>query len=288
MSEHLALRSSVGSHSSALPPSYHHHRRLPPPQQQHPDPLNSVWIRRLHLLPHQPPPPPPPPPLPQPQHHHDAVSTDESRTPPPPPPPMGAPGFGPFRWSPRPLRGAPLAAWDAASPVRSGGGGGGGTGPPMLSPFFRLPAPSPSPPVTDFGEFSPTMPLFEVGSSSGSGGFPGPSSRMIPGGSSSPFAMGVAAAAYPSHAVDMVPIRTLQDIHDRQQSVIPRNFAMRSPSSGSQHDGFSYWNMGRFRRNTTTSLVSPTGVTPSSFGKKRNADSSNFLPLKFRKMSGAT
>jgi hypothetical protein len=105
---------------------------------------------------------------------------------------MGAPGFGPFRWSPRPLRGAPLAAWDAASPVRSGGGGGGGTGPPMLSPFFRLPAPSPSPPVTDFGEFSPTMPLFEVGSSSGSGGFPGPSSRMIPGGSSSPFAMGVA------------------------------------------------------------------------------------------------
>ncbi|EEE59722.1 hypothetical protein OsJ_12155 [Oryza sativa Japonica Group] len=60
MSEHLALRSSVGSHSSALPPSYHHHRRLPPPQQQHPDPLNSVWIRRLHLLPHQPPPPPPP------------------------------------------------------------------------------------------------------------------------------------------------------------------------------------------------------------------------------------
>uniref|UniRef100_A0A0E0GS27 Uncharacterized protein n=1 Tax=Oryza nivara TaxID=4536 RepID=A0A0E0GS27_ORYNI len=324
MSEHLALRSSVGSHSSALPPSYHHHRRLPPPQQQHPDPLNSVWIRRLHLLPNQPPPPPPPPPLPQPQHHHDAVSTDESRTPPPPPPPMGAPGFGPFRWSPRPLRGAPLAAWDAASPVRSGGGGGGGgggTGPPMLSPFFRLPAPSPSPPVTDFGEFSPTMPLFEVGSSSGSGGFPGPSSRMIPGGSSSPFAMGVAAAAYPSHAVDMVPIRTLQiivaqkvtralvqtlhiwacasgetlltldllqDIHDRQQSVIPRNFAMRSPSSGSQHDGFSYWNMGRFRRNTTTSLVSPTGVTPSSFGKKRNADSSNFLPLKFRKMSGAT
>ncbi|KAB8093066.1 hypothetical protein EE612_019753 [Oryza sativa] len=59
MSEHLALRSSVGSHSSALPPSYHHHRRLPPPQQQHPDPLNSVWIRRLHLLPHQPPPPRP-------------------------------------------------------------------------------------------------------------------------------------------------------------------------------------------------------------------------------------
>uniref|UniRef100_A0A0E0D4Q6 Uncharacterized protein n=1 Tax=Oryza meridionalis TaxID=40149 RepID=A0A0E0D4Q6_9ORYZ len=263
MSEHLALRSSVGSCSSALPPSYHHHRRLPPPQ--HPDPLNSVWIRRLHLLPNQPPPPPPPPPPPLPQHHHDAVSTDESRTPPPPPPPMGAPGFGPFRWSSRPLRGAPLAAWDAASPVRSGGGG---TGPPMLSPFFRLPAPSPSPPVTDFGEFSPTMPLFEVGSSSGSGGFPGPSSRMIPGGSSSPFAMG--------------------DIHDRQQSVIPRNFAMRSPSSGSQHDGFSYWNMGRFRRNTTTSLVSPTGVTPSSFGKKRNADSSNFLPLKFRKMSGAT
>uniref|UniRef100_A0A0E0KHK6 Uncharacterized protein n=1 Tax=Oryza punctata TaxID=4537 RepID=A0A0E0KHK6_ORYPU len=283
MSEHLALRSSVGSRSSAPPPSYH--RRLPP---QHPDPLNSVWIRRLHLLPPNQPPPPPPtppplPPLPQAQHHHDAVSTDESRTP-PPPAPMGAPGFGPFRWRPRPLRGAPLGAWDAASSVRSGGG----TGPPMLSPFFRLPAPPPSPPVTDFGEFSPTMPLFEVGSSRGSGGIPGLSSRMIPGGSSSPFAMGVAAAAYPSHAVDMVPIRTLQDIHDRQQSVIPRNFAVRSPSSGSQHDGFSYWNMGRFWRNTTTSSISPTGVTPSSFGKKRNADSSNFLPLKFRKMSGAT
>ncbi|KAF0915127.1 hypothetical protein E2562_033711 [Oryza meyeriana var. granulata] len=78
----------------------------------------------------------------------------------------------------------------------------------MLSPFFRLPAPSPPPPVIDAGEFSNTMPLIEV---SGSDGFPGLSSRMIPGSSSHapPFAMEVAGAAYPSHAVDMVPIRTL-------------------------------------------------------------------------------
>uniref|UniRef100_A0A0D9VXL3 Uncharacterized protein n=1 Tax=Leersia perrieri TaxID=77586 RepID=A0A0D9VXL3_9ORYZ len=225
MSEHLALRSSVGSRSSALPP--YHHRGLPPPQ--HADPLNS------------------------------------SRTPPPPPPatPLRSPGFGPFRWSPRPLRGAPHGAWDAvnaaaASPSHSGGG------PPMLSPFFRLPAPSP--PVTDIGEFSPTMRLIEVGSSSGSGsgssGFPGLSSRMIAGGSThaTPFAMGVAGAAYPSRAVDMVPIRTL-------------------------HDGFSHWNMGRFRRNTATSSISPIGVEPGNFGKKRNANSNNFLPLKFRKMN---
>uniref|UniRef100_J3LRP1 Uncharacterized protein n=1 Tax=Oryza brachyantha TaxID=4533 RepID=J3LRP1_ORYBR len=149
-------------------------------------------------------------------------------------------------------------------------------------------------PVTDVGEFSNTVPLIEVSSSSGSGSgsaaFPGLSSRMTtPGGSShvARFAMGVAGSAYPTHPVDMVPVRTLQDIHDRQPSVIPRNFAMHSPSSGSQHDGFSYWNMGRFRRNTTAPSFPPSGVAPGNFGKKRNADSNNFLPLKFRKMSGA-
>jgi hypothetical protein len=54
MSEHLALRSSVGSRSSALP-SHHHHQHLVP----NPDPLASVWIRRLHLIPNPPPPPRP-------------------------------------------------------------------------------------------------------------------------------------------------------------------------------------------------------------------------------------
>ncbi|XP_015690022.2 WAS/WASL-interacting protein family member 3-like [Oryza brachyantha] len=298
MSEHPALRSSVDSRSSALPPPY---QRLPP---QHADPLNSVWIRRLHPIPDHPPPPPrppppPPPPLLQAAQPQDAVSTDESRTPPPPHPaaPLSAPGFGPFRWSPRPLRAAPPGAWDAvsatSSPVRSVSGGGG---PPMLSPFFRLPAPPLPQPVTDVGEFSNTVPLIEVSSSGGSGSgsgsaaFPGLSSRMTtPGGSShvARFAMGVAGSAYPTHPVDMVPVRTLQDIHDRQPSVIPRNFAMHSPSSGSQHDGFSYWNMGRFRRNTTAPSFPPSGVAPGNFGKKRNADSNNFLPLKFRKMSGA-
>ncbi|XP_062212079.1 uncharacterized protein LOC133913055 isoform X2 [Phragmites australis] len=177
MSEHLALRSSVGSRSSALP-SHHH---LPPA----PDPLASVWIRRLHLTPN-PPPPPRPPPLslraPPPPHQDNAVSTDESRTPPPPPAaPPRCVGFGPFRWSPRPLRGAPVAAWAAA------GASGGGGGAPMLSPFFRLPAP-PLPPVSDLGEVAPVRPLVGLGSrsgsGSGSGGYSGLSARVFGGGDS--------------------------------------------------------------------------------------------------------
>nr|CAB3498914.1 unnamed protein product [Digitaria exilis] len=179
MSEHLALRSSVGSRSSALPS--HHPRHSPAP-----DPLASVWIRRLHLTPNPPPPPrPPPPPLPRratPPSHQDAVSTDESRTPPPPPPPPPRrAGFGPFRWSPRPLRGAPVGAWDAAAAAVgvSVGGSGVGGGPPMLSPFFRLPAP---PPVAGFGEVAPARPLIGLGSHSGSSGFPGLSPPMVGGG----------------------------------------------------------------------------------------------------------
>jgi hypothetical protein len=81
-----------------------------------------------------------------------------------------------------------------------------------------------------------------------------------------------------------------QDLHDRQHGVMAQHFARHDPSSSSQHDEpFSYWNMGRFRRNTTTSSVSPIGVdvVPGNFGNKRNADSTSFLPLKFRKLSGA-
>ncbi|RLN43156.1 formin-like protein 14 [Panicum miliaceum] len=292
MSEHLALRSSVGSRSSALPS---HHQRLPPAH----DPLASVWIRRLHLTPN-PPPPPRPPPLPRratPPSHQDAVSTDESRTPPPPPrspPPRGA-GFGPLRWSPRPLRGAPQAgAWDAAAAVGGSACGTiGGGGPPMLSPFFRLPAPPPVMPVADFGEVAPVRPLIGLESHSGSSGFPGLSPPMA--GGSDPCATWMVAraagAAYPNHALDMVPIRTLNDLHDRQHGVIPArpNLARHDPSSSSQHDEpFSYWNMGRFRRNTTSSSITPISVAPASFGTKRNADSNNFIPLKLRKLNRAS
>ncbi|KAG8062230.1 hypothetical protein GUJ93_ZPchr0003g17399 [Zizania palustris] len=277
MSEHLALRSSVGSRSSALP-SYHH---LPASHQQPPDPLTSVWIRRLHLLPDQPQPPPPHPP-----QHQDAVSTDESRT--PPSASLRTAGFGPFRWSPHPLRGAALGSWDtvnAAAPAPTPVGSCGG--PPMLSPFFRLPA-LPPPPVADIGEFAPAMSLIGVGSSgSGRGGFAGLSSRMVVGGGTHAvrFAMGAAVSAYPSHAVDIVPVRTIHDIHGRQARVIPANFAGRASSSGGQHDEpVSYWDMWRFRRNTTTSSISQIGATPGNFGKKRNADPNNFLPLKSRRV----
>uniref|UniRef100_A0A0A9H3Y5 Uncharacterized protein n=1 Tax=Arundo donax TaxID=35708 RepID=A0A0A9H3Y5_ARUDO len=280
MSEHLALRSSVGSRSSALPS----HQHLPPTA----DPLASVWIRRLHLTPN-PPPPPRPPPLPRrapPHPHQDAVSTDESRTTPPPPPRSA--GFGPFRWSPRPLRGAPVGAWDPVAVAAVSGSGGGCGGLPMLSPFFRLPAPPPLTPVADSGEIAPVRPLIGLGSRSS--GYPALSAPMV--GVGDPHAAWLAArasgTAYPSHALDMVPIRTLNDLHDRQHSVIPQNFAMHDPSSSSQHDEpFSYWNMGRFRRNTTTSSISPISVAPGNFDKKRNTDSTSFLPLKFRKLSGA-
>uniref|UniRef100_N1QZI4 Uncharacterized protein n=1 Tax=Aegilops tauschii TaxID=37682 RepID=N1QZI4_AEGTA len=134
-------------------------------------------------------------------------------------------------------------------------------------------------------------------------------------------------SAYPNHDVDMVPIRTshtgaLQnefmretilvnlngthnfgsntaeiigpyfqlwhDLHVRQHSMIPQNFARRAPSSSSEHDEpFSYWNMGRFQRSTTTSSISQVAVEPGNFVKKRNADSNSLLPPKFRKLSGA-
>ncbi|CAD6206202.1 unnamed protein product [Miscanthus lutarioriparius] len=288
MSEHPAPRSSVGSRSSALPP---HHQRLPPAA----DPLASVWIRRLHLTPSPPPTPPPrPPPLhirAPPPAHQDAISTDESRTPLPLPP--RSTGFGPFRWSPRPSLGAPAGAWDAAAAASSVGAAAGriavGGGQTMLSPFFRLPAPLP--PVADFEEVMPLRPLIGLRSHSGSGGFPGLSRQMVGGDPRDAWLSARAAgAAYPSHALDMVPIRTLNDLHDRQHGAIPvqPNLARHDPSSSSQHDEpFSYWNMGRFRRNTTTSSITPIGVAPVNFGTKRNADSTNFLPLKLRKLSGA-
>uniref|UniRef100_A0A0A9HR58 Uncharacterized protein n=1 Tax=Arundo donax TaxID=35708 RepID=A0A0A9HR58_ARUDO len=157
----------------------------------------------------------------------------------------------------------------------------------MLSPFFRLPAPPPLAPVADIGAIAPVRPLVGLGSSSG---YPGHSTPMV--GIGDPHAAWLAArasgAAYPSHALDMVPIRTLNNLHVRQHNVIPRNFAGLPSSSSSQHDEpFSYWNMGRFRRNTTSSSISPIGVAPGNSDKKRNADSSSFLPLKFRKLSGA-
>jgi hypothetical protein len=133
---------------------------------------------------------PPPPPCPQtpatatpaaPLHraplppHQDAVSTDESRTPPPPLPQSA--GFGPFRWNMRPLRGAPVSAWDATAASSSAGSGGGQV---MLSPFFRFPAPQPVTPVTGIREIAPVSPLVRLGSSSG--GYTGPSTRMVVGG----------------------------------------------------------------------------------------------------------
>jgi hypothetical protein len=159
MSEHLALRSSVGSRSSALS-SHHHHQHLVP----NPDPLASDWTRRLHLIPNPPPPPRPPPVLRRapPPPHQDAVSTDESRTPAPPLPQSA--GFGPFRWNMRPLRGAPVSAWDATAAASSAGSGGGQA---MLSPFFRLPAPQPVTPVTGIRETAPVSPLVRLGRSSG-------------------------------------------------------------------------------------------------------------------------
>ncbi|CAN6298220.1 unnamed protein product [Urochloa humidicola] len=290
MSEHLALRSSVGSRSSALPS--HHHPRHPPAT----DPLASVWIRRLHLTPNPPPPPRPPPPplslprLATPPSHQDAVSTDESRTPPPARAPPRSAGFGPFRWSPRPLRGAPAGAW---SPAASGVSVGGSGGPPMMSPFFRLPAPQPPvAPASEFEEVAPVRPLIGLGSHSGSSGFPGLSPPMVGGGDARAtwLMCRAAGSAYPSHALDMVPIRTLNDLHDRQHGVtpVPPNLARHDPSSSSQHDEpFSYWNMGRFRRNTTTSSITPISVAPANFGMKRNADSNSFIPLKLRKLSRA-
>ncbi|GJN23702.1 hypothetical protein PR202_gb11371 [Eleusine coracana subsp. coracana] len=281
MSEHLALRSSVGSRSSALP-SHHHHQHL----VRNPDPLASDWIRRLHLIPN----PPPPPPLARraaPPSHQDAVSTDESRTPPPPRLLPQSSGFGPFRWSIRPSRGAPVGTWDATA---VSGGASSGCSQPMLSPFFRLPAPPPVTTATDIRETTPVSSLIRLGSSSG--GYTGPSTQMVGGGNNRApwFAARDAGAAYPSHALDMVPIRTLNDLHDRQHGMMPQHFARHDPSSSSQHDEpFSYWNMGRFRRNTTTSSISPIAVdvVSGNFGNKRNADSTSFLPLKIRKLSGA-
>ncbi|EMS50351.1 hypothetical protein TRIUR3_20886 [Triticum urartu] len=101
-------------------------------------------------------------------------------------------------------------------------------------------------------------------------------------------AVHASGSAYPNHDVDMVPIRTSHDLHVRQHSMIPQNFARRTPSSSSEHDEpFSYWNMGRFQRSTTTSSISQVAVEPGNFVKKRNADSNSVLPLKFRKLSGA-
>ncbi|KAM3294800.1 hypothetical protein ACQJBY_037591 [Aegilops geniculata] len=163
MWEHFPPRASAGSRGPA--PPYHHHQQqhVAPPdcqQQQHatphgdPDPLASVWIRRLHLAPSPPPPraslaPPPSPP----PHDHDAVYARSA-------------GFGPFRWSPRP----PAAPGPAPC--------GTGDAPPMMSPFFRSP-PQPLPAVADVGEFAPVRPMVGFGSSGG--GFPGMPSPTVLG-----------------------------------------------------------------------------------------------------------
>ncbi|KQK13738.1 hypothetical protein BRADI_1g12170v3 [Brachypodium distachyon] len=163
MSEHLPLGSRGGS-----PLPFHRLQETSHPRPHgNPDPLASVWIRRLHLTPNPPPqaslaPPPP-------QQGYDAVSSRSA-------------GFGPLRWSPRP---PPFAAWDAAH-VPSGSG----SGPPMLSPFFRFPPP-PLPGVADVGGFAPIRPTIGFGSSGG--GFPELSSRAIVG--DNPHASWLATAA---------------------------------------------------------------------------------------------
>ncbi|KAM3310473.1 hypothetical protein ACQJBY_031266 [Aegilops geniculata] len=269
MWEHFPPRASAGSRGPAPPYHHHHHQHVAPPDCQHqhtaphgdPDPLASVWIRRLHLAPPNPPPPraslaPPP------SHDHDAVSARSA-------------GFGPFRWSPRPPA--------APGPAPCGAGGG----PPMMSPFFR-PPPQPLPPLADVREFPPVRPM--VWSGSNGGAFPGSPSPTVLGVNPHASWLPTAAAgsAYPNHDVDMIPIRTSHDLHVRQHSMIPQNFARRAPSSNSEHDEpFSYWNMGRFQRSTTTSSISQVAVEPGNFVKKRNADSNILLPLKFRKLSEA-
>ncbi|KAI4998597.1 hypothetical protein ZWY2020_053939 [Hordeum vulgare] len=240
----------------------------PPPrpsvyqQQQHAapqgdtDPLASAWIRRLHLAPS--PPPPRAGPAPPPPQAHDDVSARSA-------------GFGPFRWSPRPPGGAP-------SPAPCGAGGA----PPTISPFFRSP-PQPPPALAEFPPVGPTIGF-------GGAGFPGlPSPTVLGVNAQAPWLPTAAAgSAYPNHDVDMIPIRTPHDPHVRQHSMIPQNFARRSPSSSSEHEEpFSYWNMGRFQRSTTTSSISQVAVEPGNFVKKRNADSNSLLPPKFRKMSEA-
>ncbi|KAF7044361.1 hypothetical protein CFC21_053598 [Triticum aestivum] len=277
MWEHFPPRASAGSRGPAPPYHHHHHQQqqqqhvappdyqqqhVAPPdcQQQHaaphgdPDPLASAWIRRLHLAPS--PPPPRASLAPPPSHDHDAVSARSA-------------GFGPFRWSPRPPVGAPAPC-------------GGGGAPPMMSPFFRSP-PQPLPALAGVGEFPPVRPTIGFGS-----GFPVSPSPTVLGVNPHASWLPTAAAAYPNHDVDMVPIRTSHDLHVRQHSMIPQNFARRTPSSSSEHDKpFSYWNMGRFQRSTTTSSISQVAVEPGNFVKKRNADSNSVLPLKFRKLSGA-
>jgi len=95
-------------------------------------------------------------------------------------------------------------------------------------------------------------------------------------------------SAYPNHAVDMVHIRTSHDLHVRHHGMIPRNIPRSAPSFSSPNDEpFSYWNMGRFQRSTTTSSISQVAAMPDNFVKKRNADSKGFLPLKYRKLSRA-
>ncbi|XP_047092438.1 formin-like protein 14 isoform X2 [Lolium rigidum] len=264
-SDHFSLRSSVGSHGSA-PPSHHHHQQhhqhVTPYPRPHgnPDPLASVWIRRLHLAPNPPPPPPPPhsgfaPPPPP--HEHEAVSNRSA-------------GFGPFRWSPRPQRDAPAGAWDAAPAPPPA--------PPMTSPFFRSqPPPLPLPAV---GEFAPVRTAIGFGAGAGSG-LPGLSSRatvhVYP--HSSWLATPAAGSAYPNHAVDMVPMRNSHDLHVRQHGMIPRYIPRPAPSSSSQNEEpFSYWNMGRFQRSTTTSSISQVAAMPDNFVKKRSADTNGFLP----------
>ncbi|XP_047092437.1 extensin-like isoform X1 [Lolium rigidum] len=270
-SDHFSLRSSVGSRDSA-PPSHHHHHQhqqyVTPYPRPHgnPDPLASVWIRRLHLAPNPPPPPPPhsgfapPPPHssfapPPPLHEHDAVSNRSA-------------GFGPFRWSPRPQRDAPAGAWDAAPAPPPA--------PPMTSPFFR----SQPPPLPAVGEFAPVRTAIGFGGAS-AGGFPGLSSRatvdVYP--HSSWLTTPAAGSAYPNHAVDMVPMRNSHDLHVRQHGMIPRYIPRPAPSSSSQNEEpFSYWNMGRFQRSTTTSSISQVAAMPDNFVKKRSADTNGFLP----------
>jgi hypothetical protein len=89
-------------------------------------------------------------------------------------------------------------------------------------------------------------------------------------------------------ATKNLTLRFLQDLHVRQHGMIPHYIPRPAPSSSSQNDEpFSYWNMGRFQRSTTTSSMSQVAAAPDNFVKKRNADSNGFLPLKFRKLSRA-
>ncbi|XP_072986284.1 uncharacterized protein [Typha latifolia] len=94
-------------------------------------------------------------------------------------------------------------------------------------------------------------------------------------------------APYHVDAADHCPSKMVHEPHMVRHSMVPCDTVRQTSTCRNQHEEpFSFWNMGRFRTSSSISSVSPTHISQSNLGRKRNPSTNYFLLSKSRKLGG--